>query len=869
MTQPNVVSLPFMLFLLFLLLNNTGSIHSSSLDNYNNNSFKEFEASILKDYEHLKKVYEIVREVREWYLTFGTLITICGLIMNVLCIIIFFKSKLFRQSSFPYYVYVISIVDMANILMRFAIPQSIENGIRSSIHTKFNMSMDEFNLDKYQYYTSNITSNYHCSVFMYAHNSLTLVSVWLMAAVSLERWLVIKFTIQSKRMLKWRAFFILSFILVSIFGLNVFDLAPGFYIKPTWFANLTLLCERDDTLEHIFINGTITPTKAYYYKTLGGFTFNTNYFFLVRMLLQTVVPFLVVLVFNSLIIYNFKRIKSAALGRRKSNSFISVNSFSDNKTFNDNNHYTKTPRHKSRRSTHAFIDNKNNNNQHGVSHLRIPKRSSKSLTPNIISRSPSPFSIPTTPLSNGTSNNLVAALNLDKSSPCSSPSKKFLKNSSAAAYLAPPNHFFSSVNSSPNHSGCSSANLSVLTSKNCSINTEKTNVNSEQTGQNVNNIKDHSSNIENLSFIITPISPSLDKSNMCTTLNRAGTKKSTTTQTINRVSFKNRSFSSRNRLNRETDIMLIVLSFSILISQLPCTVLTYLIYYMNILSEKWMSVFLPSYTPAILMVIRLLEMVYFSLNFIFYITLSPSLRKEIRVYIRHLVKRLRTRNNYFKSSIMLTGNKNNNNNNYNSSPSLIVHNNFLGFNLNNHGNSSRSRSNNRNNKIDLNNKKRMFSNNSSGTDYIDYLDRLRSISPLHRPNVFLCSNNTNNSSSNSTNSERTKPKKQSKCKNRSKESLSRKNNKSEKRASFIQFLLNLSKNSRSSKSNLSNSNENDLFKSNTSNFNQIKIVINNLHDEVCHDELHNDEEFHHNKTNNNKANNSVKFHLENDSQQNS
>ncbi len=163
-------------------------------------------------------------------------------------------------------------------------------------------------LDTEQYLdiTESITSEYHCSFQIYLSNSLTLISVWLMVAVSFERWFVIKVTVQTRRMIKTRAIFILVIIFVSLFTLNVFDLAPGFYIKPTWFANLTLLCERDNMLDEY---GNSTST----YKNLGPITFNTHVFALVRILTQTVVPFVLVLYFNSLIIYNFKKIKKNAM----------------------------------------------------------------------------------------------------------------------------------------------------------------------------------------------------------------------------------------------------------------------------------------------------------------------------------------------------------------------------------------------------------------------------------------------------------------------------------------------------------------------------------------------------------------------------
>jgi hypothetical protein len=110
----------------------------------------------------------------------------------------------------------------------------------------------------------------------------------------------------------------------------------------------------------------------------------------------------------------------------------------------------------------------------------------------------------------------------------------------------------------------------------------------------------------------------------------------TTATGTTRVSFKSRL--SKVRLNRETDIMLIVLSFSILISQLPFTIVWHLVYYRLVLLDINI-IFLRANSPKVFYIIRILEMFYFSLNFFFYITLSPSLRKEIKSYLAKKVKK--------------------------------------------------------------------------------------------------------------------------------------------------------------------------------------------------------------------------------------
>jgi hypothetical protein len=180
-----------------------------------------------KHYYQLQYVYTSVKFWREFYIIFGSIITLIGCTLNSLCILIFYKSKLFRNSSFPYYVYVISIVDTLNIFFRFVVPQSIELYVRHKLTNVYHVVNSESNQELYDSYTSLIASDYLCSVLTYFHNSLTLVSVWLMVAVSVERWLVIKFALQTKYMIKLRAFFILLVVFVVIFSFNLFDLSPG------------------------------------------------------------------------------------------------------------------------------------------------------------------------------------------------------------------------------------------------------------------------------------------------------------------------------------------------------------------------------------------------------------------------------------------------------------------------------------------------------------------------------------------------------------------------------------------------------------------------------------------------------------------
>ena len=547
---------------------------------------------------NLLVVYEDIKLWREIFILGGSTITFIGFVLNTFCIIIFYKSKLFRNSSFPYYVYIISIVDTLNIFIRFLIPQSIENYVRSILVKKFFVDPNEVNTEKYDTFTTSIASDYHCSLFLYFYNSLTLISVWLMAAVSLERWLVMKFALQTKYMIKLRALLILLFIFVTVFVLNIFDLAPGLYIKPQWYANLTLLCERDDTLG--YENNSIRIQKQ-----IGSFSFNSETFAFIRILLQTLVPFIFVLFFNSLIIYSFKKIKLAVAGKNKSTSCVSVISGISSMGNSGSIKYKSQLHTKERkRDSHKSLKNQDNN------YLQPTRYVFKGREEILSSRSPSPLqsiSVPNTPV---TPTSIVATLSLAEnktqtrdSSPNDEFSNKIYDNSS----LMPPEaRQTSESGTSSLGASNSSANLSVATNLTAST-----------------NLKFPSTNVVELE------------------LGKSGTS----------IKIKRERRSSKAKLSRETDIMLIVLSFSILLSQLPCTIAWYLIYYCNVLPEIT-SVYISARTPIILFIIRLLEMVYFSLNFFFYITLSPSLRKEILNYTSRKSLRKLYKNIFFQNRYM-------------------------------------------------------------------------------------------------------------------------------------------------------------------------------------------------------------------------
>ena len=764
-------------------------------------------------YESLIYIYMSVKFWRDFYIIFGTLISITGFILNTLCIIIFYNSKLFRNSSFPYYVYVISIVDTLNIFFRFIVPQSVEFYVRNKLSSDYNVI--NYNQDDYDTYTSMIASDYLCSVLTYFHNSLTLVSVWLMVAVSVERWLVIKFALQTKYMIKLRAFFILFIVFIVIFSFNLFDLSPGLYIKPQWYSNLTLLCERHDIYSEI-------NNSTHLYKNLGPFTFNTRTFALVRAIFQSILPFLVVLLFNSLIIYNFKKIKLAALGtgRGKSNSCVSVMSNGSNLLFSNTNSVHKC-RSGFKSSNRRFSSNSKTINDDDkktdyccgenfeLSKHKIPSSSIIFANNNSSSRSPSPLPIHHHHQKSSTPTSLVSALNLadpdrmkkdnissliPKTCPTtptneiednktnnntkSNNSNKLSvtnKQCASSSFLMPPTFSSSQRYSSDRNSIMmndsttpsigttnSSANLSVATTSNLTTTTMlNTNPNLLHTHLSLKNHHHHhhdknrsnsvASCIESgkFSLLITNLTPNKKTVSTMTNITNASFNNHNLSS---KMSFKSRS-SSRFRLNRETDIMLIVLSFSILLSQLPFTILWYLIYYNDIL-QKLGSIYISANSPKFFYVIRVAEMCYFSLNFIFYITLSPSLRKELCSYsfkknfIQFLNRILFKRNDFDnkkdlisikKLSNKLNNTTNNNNNNTTNNingenlrtPSMIRHNEFLVNKLNNSYDGRTAKNCNDNSRLQVRENKRMYSNSSS--EYVDYLDKLRSISPIRRP----------------------------------------------------------------------------------------------------------------------------------------
>ena len=498
------------------LIHYQNNFNSNTSVNFSNLNYTHFnQQHPVMDYsktddlqELLVDLYTDIKLWRNIFIIVGAIITICGCTLNTLCIFIFYKSNLFQNSSFPCYVYVLSIVDSLCLVIRYVVPQASEYLISNKLLKEYNATNDA----DYEIYTQKIVSDYHCNITMYIHNTLGCASTWLMVAISIERWLVIKYPLQTKSMIKLRAILILTIIIIVVFIINIFDLAPNLYNSPHWFSNLTLLCEPFDSIQYI---------------TLGSITLNADVYSFMRILLQAIGPFVVALLFNSLIIYNFKRIKSAAYNIKSNTSCVVSPA------------HSSVNLSKQASPKHTNFMTKNNNN----------KRNSIFL---------------------GDNNPLEPRLNQPTLSPndCHNFGSK----------LTPP----------------------------LTIAITDSNTNSTQA--------------------ISSTPPDTTRASIDVTNNLH-----------HRSSFKKHL--SKLKLHRETDVMLIVLSFSILITQLPCTITWYLIYYRLLLTHI-NDIYIAARFPILIYILRLIEMLYFSMNFIFYITLSPSLRKELRLSPVKLLRKL-------------------------------------------------------------------------------------------------------------------------------------------------------------------------------------------------------------------------------------
>lgn len=189
-------------------------------------------------------------------------------------------------------------------------------------------------------------------------------------------------------------------------------------------------------------------------------------------------------------------------------------------------------------------------------------------------------------------------------------------------FLMPPNlnkrHCSPSIDVNSDKLSLTNSNLTATTNLN-------------QTASHSNIVRDEDMDISRNSKVLITVNPIDEEDTDIENTEHLNKKKTITTQTSRKFNSKRRNY--KHRLNRETDIMLIVLSFSILISQLPCSVAWYLIYYRNILQTLNHYYYFTARTPIVLFILRLVEMLYFSLNFFFYISLSPTLRKEIKDYL--------------------------------------------------------------------------------------------------------------------------------------------------------------------------------------------------------------------------------------------
>jgi hypothetical protein len=468
---------PFILLSYFVIFSMQVKCNEAKLllnDDRPMNGYDDFNLSIFEDLEMANQsnitiefeidLFELFNNVKNWrqiFITIGLIITITGLILNTLSIIVFSKSKIFRNSSFPYYVYVLSIIDSLNLAIRYIVPQLTEKTLSEQLLLKYNATT----ADEYEIYTREIIDGSYCSALMYLHNSLGFTSTWIMVAISVERWLVIKYPKTTKTRINLRAVIILLSIVVTCHGINMFDFSTGYYVV-NWFSNITLLCEP------LGLNNDGSTSL-----TFGLITINAEIFTFSRIILQAIGPFLTALVFNSLIIHNFRTINKAAASHRPSVTVL---------------------------NSSLSVSNPN---------LPMNRRTSKLLGSPLFS-------------------------------------------------------LFS--NSDPHTSTNARAQLN-----NSSVSIMQQQLQQIQTRKILKNIQ------------------------------------------------------AKNKLNRETDFMLIVISFTVLFTQLPCTIAWYLIHYRFIL-RALNNVYIAAHSPVLIYILRLIELTYFSFNFIFFISLSPSLRREIK-----------------------------------------------------------------------------------------------------------------------------------------------------------------------------------------------------------------------------------------------
>jgi hypothetical protein len=297
-------------FLMFIVVQTILKINAQSLKNiYSQDEgwnasiidYDENNTEFVYDNNHVDvlDVYENVRTWKEIFNMSGLLITSIGIILNSVCIWTFYKSQIFQNSSFSYYIYALSIVDSLNLAIRFIIPQLAEMSIRSVLKHRFNATTPE----QYDMHTPEILNDLYCGTMMYVHNSLGFFSTWIMVGLSLERWLVIKYPKKADSEIKHNRTFWILFSIFSICSItNIFDFSNGFYVTG-WFSNITLLCEPVE----LYNNGTQVKIS------FGLMSINTEIFTCVRAILQAICPFFIAFMFNLLALNSFKKKHSGGI----------------------------------------------------------------------------------------------------------------------------------------------------------------------------------------------------------------------------------------------------------------------------------------------------------------------------------------------------------------------------------------------------------------------------------------------------------------------------------------------------------------------------------------------------------------------------
>jgi hypothetical protein len=283
------------------LFTEISNLHYASSQN-NLERFRNISA-LLKDGKFDFPVMDIVelrRTIDVWHQTFiliGSVLTNFGIVFNILSMVVFWKSKLYSNSSFPLYIYTLSVISTMNLLIRFVLPLFMENFVRSKLLNQYNATTE----DEYEIYTGEIVDGSYCGTYMYLHNTFGLIWAWLFVGTSLDRWLLIRYPSEQKHAVTLRAILILYVIISCCFIINVFDFSDGYY-QAGWYSNITLFCEPIDS-----------KTDYGLRARFGSITVNSEAYAIVRVILQSIIPFYLTMIFNGFVIVGYRGCNKASL----------------------------------------------------------------------------------------------------------------------------------------------------------------------------------------------------------------------------------------------------------------------------------------------------------------------------------------------------------------------------------------------------------------------------------------------------------------------------------------------------------------------------------------------------------------------------